>query len=216
MTRAWTFLLTAAVSWACLLQTAVAQEAFVLCAAVKDNGDRLKCYDGLTAAVSAAAKKTEAPISVPMVWEIRDEKSPLDDSPSIFAGIAGVDGQGLLVLRCKERRSEVIIAPPNFVQCGGDSVRVTYRIDQGQPIEASWNSSSQCNAAFATSPIPFMRALPNGGRLFVRVSDRKGVPHDSSYDLGAVGEVRARIAEACQWDKPVAKPARPTASAVKP
>jgi hypothetical protein len=195
------------------LQMAAAQEAFKLCRVVKEDAERLKCYDGIAAL--AGATKPDAP-EPPSVWLIDEKKSPLDDSPVVSAGLSATDGQGMMILRCKERSSDVVVMPSRFIQCGGDSVRVTYRIDQGEPIDARWSPSSACNAVFAGSPVPFMRALRDGGRLFVRVTDRQGVPHDAVFDLGAVGDVRAKIAAACQWDKAAPKAAKPQASAVKP
>ena len=118
----------------------------------------------------------------------------------ITALMPGSTDRSGLMLRCQDRKTEVAIVPESFVQCGGDPVRVIYRIDQGKPIEANWSQASSCGGALAPDPIPFIRALTDNGKLFFRVVDRKGVPHDAVFELGAVSDLRAKVAEACHWD----------------
>lgn len=190
--------------------SASAQEGFKLCQVIKNDGDRLKCYDGLAALANSVAADKDGPI-IERKWEIKDEKSPLDDSPLVNATLTSDDGKSLLGLRCRERGTDAVLMMQNFIECGSDPLRVTYRLDQNRPIETHWSpAASGCRAAFATAPIPFIRALGEGGKLYVRLFDRKGVGHDAMFSLGSVSEVRARLAEACQWDvtpKPAQKPA---------
>jgi hypothetical protein len=179
-----------------------AQEAFKLCQVIKDDGERLKCYD---AAVSGATKSAE--MGQKREWSIAVKKSPLDDSPIITALMPGSADRSGLMLRCQDGKTEVAIVPESFMQCGGDPVRVIYRIDGGQPVEeANWAQASSCGGVLAPAPIPFIRSLSDKGKLFVRVFERKGVPHDAVFELGAVSEVRSRLAEACQWDKAAKAP----------
>jgi Type VI secretion system VasI, EvfG, VC_A0118 len=174
------------------------QEALKLCQVIKDDGERLKCYD---AALAGAQGTKSADTGQEREWSIAVKRSPLDDSAMITALMSGSTDRSGLMLRCQDGETEVAIVPESFVQCGGDPVRVIYRIDQGQPIdEANWTQASSCGGVLSPAPIPFIRSLNDKGKLFVRVFERRGASHDAVFDLGAVSGVRSRLAEVCRWD----------------
>jgi len=195
-----------------------AQEALKLCRQVKDDGERLKCYDGIDVSASnpagppADSKQAGAP------WLITDEKSPLDDSPLVSAALTSSDGRSHLLMRCKDRKTEVAVSIRGFIKCGPD-VRVIYRVDQSEATEIPWNAHSTCYLALAPSPIPFIRSLTDDGKIYVRMFDHHGAPHDALFNLGKVSEIRSRLAQACAWDgaantgsDPAAKAPAPAAS----
>ena len=176
-----------------------AQEALKLCRQVKDDGERLKCYDGIDVSATnpavppAESKQAGAP------WLITDEKSPLDDSPLVSTALTSSDGRSHLLMRCKDRKTEVAVSIRGFIKCGPD-VRVIYRVDQSEATEIPWNAHSTCYLALAPSPIPFIRSLTDDGKIYVRMFDHHGAPHDALFNLGKVSEVRSRLAQACDWD----------------
>ena len=195
-----------------------AQEALKLCRQVKDDGERLKCYDGIDVSATnpavppAESKQAGAP------WLITDEKSPLDDSPLVSTALTSSDGRSHLLMRCKDRKTEVAVSIRGFIKCGPD-VRVIYRVDQSEATEIPWNAHSTCYLALAPSPIPFIRSLTDDGKIYVRMFDHHGAPHDALFNLGKVSEVRSRLAQACNWDgaantgsDPGAKASAPAAS----
>jgi hypothetical protein len=179
---------------------AQAQEALKRCQQIKDDAERLKCYDRLDpSSPNAAGKPAESKERTDGVWDVRDEKSPLDDSPVVSASLQSSIDRASLLLRCKDRKTEVAVTKWGFIKCGTD-VRVIYRIDQDQAIDTPWNSHSSCVLAIAPSPIPFIRALTDRGKVYFRIYDHHGAPHDALFNLGKVSEVRSRLAEACDWD----------------
>jgi hypothetical protein len=195
-----------------------AQEAVRLCRQVKDDGERLKCYDGIDVSASnpAGARVDSKQAGAP--WLITDEKSPLDDSPLVSAALTSSDGRSHLLMRCKDRKTEAAVSIRGFIKCGPD-VRVVYRVDQSEATEIPWNAHSTCYLALAPSPIPFIRSLTDDGKIYIRMFDHHGAPHDALFNLGKVSEVRSRLAQACNWDgaasttsDPAAKPAAPAAS----
>ena len=187
-----------------LVTGAHAQEALKLCRQIKDDGERLKCYDGIDASASNPAgaqadNKQDGAKEGGAAWLITDEKSPLDDSPLVSAALTSTDSRSHLLMRCKDRKTEVAVSIRGFIKCGPD-VRVIYRVDQGQATETPWNAHSTCYLALAPSPIPFIRALADDGKIYVRMFDHHGTPHDALFNLGKVSEVRSRLAQACNWD----------------
>jgi len=192
-----------------------AQEAVKLCRQIKDDGERLKCYDGIDVSASnpagapADSKQAGAP------WLITDEKSPLDDSPLVSAALASSDGRAHLLMRCKDRKTEAAISIRGFIKCGPD-VRVIYRVDQSEATEIPWNAHSTCYLALAPSAIPFIRSLTDDGKVYVRMFDHHGAPHDALFNLGKVSAVRSRLAQACNWDGAANTGSDPAAKASAP
>ena len=197
---------------------AQAQDALKSCRQIRDDGERLKCYDGIDASASNPAGAQADNKQGGAAWLITDEKSPLDDSPLVSAALTSTDSRSHLLMRCKDRKTEVAVSIRGFIKCGPD-VRVIYRVDEGQATETPWNAHSTCYLALAPSPIPFIRALADDGKIYVRMFDHHGTPHDALFNLGKVSEVRSRLAQACNWDgaanatrDPAPKAAAPAAS----
>jgi len=189
--------LTFACAGLAFVTSAQGQDSLKQCRQISDDAARLKCYDALAAGGSEAG--TQAGKSTVGGWEITTEKSAIDDSPVVSAALRTDDGKAQLMMRCRDRKTEVAVLIRGFINCG-TSVRVIYRLDQDQPIDGPWNSSSSCYLAIAPSPIPFIRSLKDQGRVFVRLFDHHGTAFDASFNLGKVSEVSARLAQACEWD----------------
>ena len=186
------------------------------CRAIKDDGKRLKCYDRLDRS-SSSARETPRPgrPGGDTAWIVTDEKSPLDDSPLVSAALASTDDRSHLLLRCKDRKTEVAVSMTGFIKCDAD-VRVIYRIDQEQAVETPWRSHPSCYLALAATPIPFIRELRDGGKVFVRMYDNHNAPNDASFNLGNVSKIRSRLAEACAWDGPSTSSGNPAPDAPTP
>jgi hypothetical protein len=210
------------VACACFVFTAgaQAQEPLRLCRQIKDDADRLKCYDRLDASSpNAAGTQAGSQPGADAAWEVSEEKSPLDDTPLVQAMLRSSDGKAQLLMRCKERKTEVAVLIRGFIKCGTD-VRVVYRVDQGQSVDGPWNSSKSCYLAISPSPIPFIRALADQSKAYFRLFDHHDTPNDALFNLGKVSEVRSRLAKACEWDvatgNPLPKAASPSPSGAAP
>jgi len=64
-------------------------------------------------------------------------------------------------------------------------------------------------AAFAPDAIAFIQSLPDNGKLSIKTTrSTDGKVKEGKFDLGAVSDVRSKIAKACDWadgsmDEPV-------------
>jgi len=191
-------ILTIACASVVLAAGAHAQEDIKLCRQIKDDADRLKCYDRLSSP-NATDPQAETKPATDTAWEVKEEKSPIDDSPVVSASLRSSDGKAYLLMRCKEHKTELAVSMTGLIKCG-TGVRVIYRVDQGEATDTQWNSSSSCYLAVAPSPIAFIRALADQGKVFFRVFDHYGAPHEALFNLGRVSSVRSRLGDACKWD----------------
>jgi hypothetical protein len=139
-------------------------------------------------------------------WSIDENKSPTDGSTQVVA--ANLVGDTVLILRCKEQTIEAAFST-KYNYLGYKSVDVQLRINDQNPIKAVWKASMDGRAAFAPDAIAFIQSLPDNGKLTIkttRSTDEK--VKEGKFDLGAVSEVRGKIAKACDWadgslDEPV-------------
>lgn len=122
----------------------------------------------------------------------------------------------MLIMRCREHKTEAIIVFDTYLG-SSDVHSVLYRINDARPVEVAWHGSSTGRAVFASNAIPFIKSLPDGGKLFARAKGYGGSSHDAAFNLGFVGEARDRVAAACRWSEvnPAAKLVAPKSDVSK-
>lgn len=165
---------------------------FGLCRKIPEDAARLKCFD----AIVPAPQKTDQPKAV-QEWSIEDSKSRVSGSPEVFASLTSEDGQSELIIRCKERKTELAILPNGLFAVERGTVLL--QINDGPVVTAVWNASSNGKGLFAPNANTLIRTLPDGGKLFVRASSSGRQADDATFQLGAVTVVRNRVAAACKW-----------------
>jgi hypothetical protein len=168
------------------------------CRTLKDDGQRLKCFDGIIVdapAANPAAGKLDAEIT----WAVDENKSPLDDSPQVSASLSNAKADAALVLRCREKKTEAIFSKMLGFLGSAKPIKVMVRINDGKLIETQWSPSTTGSGAFAPSAVQFIKALPDQGKLFIRALGFNGNSQDGEFSLGKVSEIREKIAQACNW-----------------
>jgi hypothetical protein len=145
-------------------------------------------------------------------WSIDESKSPNDGSPQVVA--ANLVNDTVLILRCKDQITEAAFST-QFNYLGYKSVNVELHINDQSPIKEVWNASMNGRAAFAPDAIAFIQSLPDNGKLLIKTTrSTDGKVKEAKFNLGAVSEVRNKIATACDWanaqgDEPVGSTERP-------
>jgi hypothetical protein len=170
------------------------------CKVNTNDKERLKCLNELFGETTP-----QPPEETQANWSIDETKSPTDGSPQIVA--ANLVGETVLILRCKEQTTEAAFST-KYNYLGYKSVDVELRINEQNPIKQVWKASMNGRAAFAPDAVAFIQSLPDNGKLSIkttRSSDRN--IKEANFNLGAVSEVRGKIAHACDWDSaPVDEP----------
>jgi Type VI secretion system VasI, EvfG, VC_A0118 len=173
------------------------------CKAIADGKERLKCFDEL---FGENQKPQNLPKEAQANWSIDETKSSIDGSPQVVG--ANLVGDTVLILRCKDQITEAAFST-RYNYLGSKTVDVQLRINDQNPIKQAWKASMDGRAAFAPDAVAFIQSLPNNGKLSIRTTrSNDGKIKEASFNLGAVSEVRSKIAKACDWgsgsvDEPV-------------
>jgi hypothetical protein len=81
-----------------------------------------------------------------------------------------------LSIHCRGGRTEFRIAGPAVSRSGGDYV-ISYRINDGQPVQlAAGSPSFGTGAAFTGDIVRLLQSLPENGHIAVRISARGRQP----------------------------------------
>ena len=131
-------------------------------------------------------------------WSIDETKSPPDGNPEVVA--ANLVNDTVLILRCKDQTTEAAFST-QYNYLGYKSVDVELRINEQNPIKEVWKASMNGRAAFAPDAVAFIQSLPDNGKLSIKTTrSTDGKVKEGRFNLGAVSEVRNKIAKACDWD----------------
>ena len=192
-----------------LLPQAIPEEV-KSCKAISNDQQRLKCFDGLFADKPNPPNAPDKSVNEGN-WSIEERKSPTDGSPQIVA--ANLVGDTVLILRCKDQTTEAAFSTM-YNYLGSRSVDVQLRINDEKPFKEVWKASINGRAAFTPDAVAFINALPDNGKLLIRTTRSDGKIKEGNFNLGAVSEVRSKIAYACNWanapgDEPVGSIERP-------
>src|SRR5262249_672828 len=90
-----------------------------------------------------------------------------------------------------------------------EEARDVARINDQSPIKQVINPSMNGRAAFARVAIALIQSLQDNGKLLIKATpSNDGKVKEGNFNLGAVSEVRNKIAKACDWaDGSVDEPA---------
>jgi hypothetical protein len=111
-----------------------------------------------------------------------------------------------LSIRCRGGRTELVVAGPAISRSGADYT-ISYRINDGQPVQLAAGSPSSGNgAAFTGDVVRLLQSLPDDGDLAVRLAARTGAAQEEHFLLGGLKAVREKVAAPCKWPQTVARP----------
>ena len=111
-----------------------------------------------------------------------------------------------LSIHCRGGRTELVVSGP-AVSGGGADYTISYRINDGQPVQlAAGSPSFGTGAAFTGDVVRLLQSLPEEGDIAVRLSTRSGAAQDGHFSLGGLKTVREKVAAACKWPHAVARP----------
>ena len=171
-----------------------------------EHAERLECLDRLSREIARPDRSVRSGDN----WTISETTSPVNYTPIVSATAfsrGGTDGPLMqLSIHCRGGRTEVVVSGP-AVSSGGSDYAISYRINDGQPVQlAAGVPSLGTGAAFPGDVVRLLQSLPEEGHIAVRMSNRSGAAQDGHFLLGGLKTVREKLAAACKWPHAVAKP----------
>lgn len=159
------------------------------------------------APTNPVASNDSTPVEEQQVWSVEEDKSPVDDSPTVTLSMTsakpyrsrfGRDQNAFLVIRCRENQTDLIIGIDEFLGLH-DGVRVTYRIGDQPAKTATWATSTSGKGAFASNPIQLAKELAASPYFFVRISGYSGEKYDLEFVTNGLAEALPKVQAACHW-----------------
>lgn len=176
--------------------------------------ERLACFDALSRELASPerSRPTLQAAPVPSRWFISETTSPVDYTPQIvatnMAASAMGDAPASFSVGCRGGRTDVIAATNGVwsMPSGASELLVAYRINTEPPVEQRWGVAAPGRSlSYKGDPVTFLRALPEDGRLAMRVQTREGPSSEGVFMLAGFARVRDKVATLCGW--PAASPA---------
>src|SRR6478736_2773925 len=147
--------------------------------------ERLKCVDELLGEIAEPPDSaTQGPN-----WIISETTSPVDYRPQIAAlttaRASSQDSPSSLAIHCRAHRTELIVSTTgSWKQVPEGDVKVMHRINEEPSVEQRWRAvEAGKGLAFPGDVVRFLRSMPDGGRILVKVYAGKGLPSESTFQL---------------------------------
>ena len=174
--------------------------------AVMEQAERLECLDRLSRNIAAPVRAARGGDN----WIISETTSPVNYTPMVTATAfsrGGSDGSLMrLAIHCRGGRTELVVSGP-AVSTGGMDYTISYRVNDGQPVQLPAASPSfGTGAAFTGDIVRLLQSLPEDGHIAVRTTTRSGAAQDGHFPLGGLKSAREKLAAACKWPRAVAGP----------
>jgi hypothetical protein len=169
--------------------------------------ERLECM-GKAARVVAPHKAAKGDSN----WTVSRTTSPVDYSPVATATTSSLDATVesamTLSIRCRDARTELVLAGPGISGRRGDYT-ISYRVNDGQRTQiAAAVPASGVGVALGGDVVRLLQSLPDHGSLSIHLVPPTGVALDGVFSLVGLEAVRAKIVAVCKWPHPVANPNR--------
>lgn len=163
--------------------------------------ERLKCVDELLQEAAPDPVQPPGPN-----WIISETTSPVDYRPQIAAlttarASSSQDAPSSLAIHCRAQRTELIISTTGSWKPATDGeVKVVYRVNEEPLVEQRWRPAEAGRGlAFQGDVVRFLRSMPDGGQILVKVYAGKSPPYESTFGLAGLEPIRRKIAAACNW-----------------
>jgi len=169
--------------------------------------ERLECLEKLSRTIAPPPR----PAATDEKWVVSETTSPVDYTPIVRATTPARDGPNAsamqLSIQCRGGRTELMVAGPAVSRSGTDYA-ISYRVNDGHPVQLAAGSPSSGNgAAFTGDVVRLLQSLPEEGDFAVRLSSRTGAAaQEGHFSLGGLKMVREKVAVACKWPQAVARP----------
>ena len=189
-----------------LAQGAADPMAHLRACSMMEHAERLQCLDKLARDIAAPDRAAGSGDN----WIISETTSPVNYTPMVTATAfsrGGSDGAlTQLAIYCRGGRTALVVSG-SAVSTGGADYTISYRVNDGQPVQlAAGSPSFGTGVAFTGDIVRLLQSLPENGHISIHISARAGPAQDGRFSLGGLKTVREKLAAACKWPSAVAGP----------
>ena len=172
-----------------------------------EREQRLECLDRLSRDIAPPDRSARGGDN----WIISETTSPRDYTPIVTAiAYSHSNSEGPLMqlsIQCRGGRTELVVPRPALSGGGAADYSISYRVNDGQPVQlAAGSPSFGPGAAFTGDVVRLLQSLPDEGHITVRISNRSGAAQEGDFLLGGLRTAREKLAAACKWPRAIAGP----------
>jgi hypothetical protein len=137
----------------------------------------------------------------PDQWTVDVFKNPIDDTTTIGLSLMGLENRAQLVLRCRQKRLDVLLSwRGRFL--GATAPVVWTRLDAAKAEKKRWSLSTDGKAALlpGDGARPFIRQLLSADRLIVQTDHFAQGTMTDGFDLHGLKDVVAHLRTECRLE----------------
>jgi type VI secretion system protein VasI len=179
-----------------------------ICAQIKNDVERLQCFDNLSK--GAGLHKPKTVITGSGKWNVRKEISPIDDSVNVFLMLeaeADISGwpqntfRPTLAIRCKEKNIGAYIITGMAAHVDGQpgQAKVTLRFDRKDAKTIRMSESTDNKALFFQHPKGWVSQMEDAETLLFQFTPFNSSQTLTTFDLKGLKEALIPLKEACEW-----------------
>lgn len=189
-----------------LAQGATDPMTYLRACSLMEHTERLECLDKLSRTIAPPDRSAPSGDN----WIISETTSPVNYTPIVTATAfshGASNGSSMQIsIHCRGGRTELAVSGP-AVSGGGADYTISYRVNDGQPVQlAAGSPSFGTGAAFTGDVVRLLQSLPEEGHITVRIAARSGAAQEGHFLLSGLKTVRDKLAAACKWPHAVARP----------
>lgn len=184
-----------------VLADTVSLSSIERCAAIGEDGPRLKCYDQVAKAHDLSISEP-APSAVTGKWILDRKVDPIDDTKTIHIFLTADAGNSkygkpiMLMAQCDSEKTELLIDWQIYL---GSVASVTLRIGDNEAKTSRWTVSSDKQKSFNKSPIDTLKEMLTAEQMVAQVTPFNQKPSTAVFNIAGLEEAIKPLREACAW-----------------
>ncbi|MDR0274124.1 MAG: type VI secretion protein [Burkholderiaceae bacterium] len=178
------------------------------CAAESNGVKRLECFDSIVHRLGLSSPRSAT--NTVSKWRVDKETSRMDDSTNVMVSLeaeSNISGwpsktyTPSLVLRCKEKKTEVYIVTGMSpqVEYGTNGATVTLRFDKDKATKIQTSKSTDGQALFFGQSVSFIKNMIGHSTLLFEFVPFNSSPAMTTFDLKGIEEAIKPLRETCKW-----------------
>lgn len=189
------------------------REEMPKCAEIVGRIERLICFDDLAKRMGfiteEQAAREEKILEKYGFWEVTKRKTATGEEVIYLKNNAaeevklqsGMRRLPTLVLMCKHGRTEAYVdwksrLSPYYLG-GFSKIGLVYQLDAGERHQASWDLSTDRQAAFAPEPTEFIKEMRKHEKLIMQMTPHNEIAQTLVFDISGLEKVLEILVKAC-------------------